>query len=94
VIRVLHHRAERLIPRRATVLLSSAELSPPGKVPDVKWTGLENAREAKEKLRQKKLLAKKRPAQFCSRSPFRPRGPAGARPQTLGPLTRFGRKYD
>jgi hypothetical protein len=59
VIRVLHHRGEGPIPRRATVLLSSAELPLPDKALDVKWTGLENAREAKEKLRQKKLLAKK-----------------------------------
>jgi hypothetical protein len=59
VIRVLHYRSEGPTPRRATVMLSSADLPLAEEVLGVKWTGLENAREVKEKLRKKKLLAKK-----------------------------------
>jgi len=56
---VLRIRADGAEPRRATVVLTNAQQRMAPAPPDIEFTGLESHREAKAKLKAKKLLAKK-----------------------------------
>jgi hypothetical protein len=72
LVRLVEHLGDRTVsdalkygpegppPRKATVVLASAEVSYiADRLPEIKWTGLETAREAKAKRKQRELLTKK-----------------------------------
>lgn len=58
--RVLRNGADGTTPRKATVMLTSAELRDTPTIPGVRWTGQESDREIKAKLKKQKLLAKQK----------------------------------